>query len=120
MKLVAGDGFEQRPFADIHTNLLRARAQPGFELLQPCGREQCRDDGEAARQQPAHDLFVRGHEHAGALVFLRALERAIQLQFGSVEGLNGFDVQRCHARIRAARVGNEKPGDSAGRLTQVT
>ena len=60
--------------------------------LKPFGREQHGDHGEAARQQALHDLDVRGHEHAGPLVFLGASERAIQRQLRRVEGLNRFNM----------------------------
>jgi len=54
------------------------------------------------------ERYIRGHQHAGSLVFLDAAEGQIQRQFRRVERLNGLDVQGRHAGIKARSSANEK------------
>ena len=76
-----------------------------FEFFQPRGREQRGDDGEPARQQTLDDFVIRGHQHAGPLVFLDAAQRPIQRQLRRVEGLNGLDVQNRQPELNRAEAG---------------
>ena len=57
------------------------------------------------------ERYIRGHQHAGSLVFLDAAEGQIQCQFRRIERLNRLDVQDCHAEIKARNSGNEKRGE---------
>ena len=62
-------------------------------MFQVLFRQHDGDDGEAAFEQAARDLFTLGDEDALRLVFRRPAHRAIRREFGQVERGDFFGAE---------------------------